>query len=258
MGTSQHSPDAVRPWFQSEVTVAPAYHPEFGYLCPSPAVRRRLRAAMIFAGIGMLIGASIVLSLTDRRPAEGQRSERTLTAGQTDRDWSAVAKAADSENNFLPVASQGSTSAPSVQGACKDEGASFLNLKCRSGTKRKAHAARPPATRLATIEIGRIPVATETQRSASAGTNGKSTQAGAGASKPPDESPHSSNGAIEKAAVPAKKSTRHARIRERSREPSGDGSNAFAYAFPYAQYYRRDDAYRGEREAYKHNWGWPR
>jgi hypothetical protein len=241
MRTFQHSPGAGRPPFQSEVTVAPAYHPEFGYLCPSPGVRRRIRAAMISAAVGMLIGASIVLSLTDRRPADGQRSERTLTAGQAERDWSAVAKAADSENSVLPVASQDSAGAPSVQGACKDEGASFLNPKCRSGTKRKAHAARPFATRLATIEIGRIP-----------------TQAGAGPSKPPEETPLSSNGAIERAAVPAKKSTRHARVRERPREPSGDGSNAFAYAFPYAQYYRRDDTYRGEAEAYKHIWGRPR
>jgi hypothetical protein len=213
---------------------------------------------MISAGVGMLIGASIVLSLTDRRSADAQRSEQTLTAGRTDRDWTAVAKAADSENNVLPVASQDSASAPSVQGACKDEGVSFLNPKCRSVAKRKAHAPRSSATRLATIEIGRIPFASEAQRSVSAGMNSKSTQAGAGPSKPPEESPLSSNGAIERAAVPAKKSIRHARIRERSREPSGDASNAFAYAFPYAQYNHRDDTYRGERDAYKHNWGWPR
>jgi hypothetical protein len=256
MRTSQQC--AVRPPSQSEVTVALAYHPEFGYLCPSPVVRRRVRLAMISASVGLLIGASIVLSLTDRRFADVQRSEQTLTAGQATRDWTAVAKSADSENKVSPVASQDNASVPSTRGACKDEGVSFLNPNCRSVIKRKAHAPRSSAARLATIEIGRIPFPTEIERSASAGMNGKSTPSAGGPSRPAQESPLPSTVGLERAAAPAMKSTRHARIRERSREPKGDGSNAFAYAFPYARYYRHEDTYRGEREAFKYNWGRPR
>jgi hypothetical protein len=261
MRTPRHSRYAVGPPVQPEVTIGPAYHPEFGYLCPSTVVRQGIRVAMISAGIGMLIGACVVLSLMDRRVADDQRSERTLTVGKTDRDWAATAKAADSENQPSPVALQGDTSMPVAQETCKDEGVSFLNSKCGSVKKRKAHASRSAAARLATIEIGRMSFAPEVGRPASAGMNGKSAQANGGPSRQPEQLPPPSTVAVERAAVPAMKSRSHARIRERSREPKGDGSNALAFASPYAQFYRHDGMYRGERNwSYRgeQNWSWSR
>ncbi len=256
MRRSQPSHCVVGAPFQSEVTAAAAYHPEFGYLCPSPLMRQRVRAVMISAGVGMLIGAGLVLSLVDGRFAGGQRSEQTLTVEKTDRDWTAIAKAADSDNQASLAAGRDSTSTPMpiMQGSCKDDGFSFLSPKCRLVKARKGHASRPTAARLATIEIGRIPAATEIDRPASAGMNGKSTQTAGGPSKPPEKSPRPSTMALEGAAVPPAKLTRHARIRERSREPKIDGINAFAYA----QYYDHGGMYRNGREASKGNWGWSR
>jgi hypothetical protein len=242
----------VGPPVQSEI-VAPGYHPEFGYLCPSPAVRRRVRLTVISAGIGMLIGAGVVLSLMDRRFADGQRNEPALTAGQVDQDRTAIAKAPDAEDQASLVASQDNASVPSMQGGCKDEGASFLNSRCGSARKRKAHAARPPAARLATVEIGGKPVATEIGRPASAGMNGKSAQAEGAPSRPVAELPPPTTVGPERAAGTAVKSKSHARIRERPHEPKGDAGTAFGLAFPYAQYDRRPDTYRGER-----NWSWSR
>jgi hypothetical protein len=42
--------------------VPPAYdvHPEFGYLCPGPRIRRELRVALVAVLCGMVIGAAIV------------------------------------------------------------------------------------------------------------------------------------------------------------------------------------------------------
>jgi hypothetical protein len=253
MRTPQHSQCAVGPPVQPKVTIGPAYHPEFGYLCPSPVVRQGIRVAMISAGIGMLIGACVVLSLMDRRVADDQRSERTLTVGKTDRDRAATAKAADSENQASLVALQDDVSVLDAQGTCKDEGVSFLNSKCGPVKKRKAHASRSAAGRLATIKIGRMSFVPEVGRAASAGMNSRSAQADGGPSRQPEELPPPSTAAVERAAEPAMKSRSHGRIRERFREPKGDGSNALAFASPYAQFYRHDGMYRGEP-----NWSWSR
>jgi hypothetical protein len=189
----------------------------------------------------------------DRRVADDQQSERALTVGKTDRDWAATTKAAASGNQASPVAPQDDTSMPVAEGTCKDEGVSFLNSKCGAVKKRKAHASRSAAARLATIEIGRMSFAPEVGRPASAGMNSKSAQANGGPSGQPEESPPPSTAAIKRAAEPVMKSRSHARIRERSREPQDNGSNAFAFASPYAQFYRHDGMYRGER-----NWSWSR
>jgi hypothetical protein len=143
------------------------------------------------------------------------------------------------------VAIQDDTSTTAAQATCKNGGVSFLNPNCRPAKKRKAHALRSSAARLATIEIG-----TEFERPV-AGTNGKSIQA-AGLSGAAEERPQST-AALDRAAASAMKSARHARIRQRAREPKGDGSSAFAYAYPYAQNVRQDDAHRNAQ-----NWRWPR
>ena len=244
MRTSQRSQCAVGTPYQSEITVTPAYHPEFGYLCPSSRVRQRIRAAMISAGVGMLVGACVVLSLMDRRFADGQQSERS-TVGRDGRDWTAATKVAVSGNQESLVAIQDDTSTPAAQGACDDKGVAFLNPNCRPVKKRKAHALRSSSARLATIEIG-----TELERRASAGIDGKSIQGG-GLSSAAEEL-RQSTAALDRAAASAIKSARHARIRQRSGGPKGEGSSAFAYAFPYAQSVRHDDTYRDE-----HNWRWP-
>ena len=64
----------------------PPYHPEFGYLCPSPLVRRSVRLALISGSIRMLIGAVAILSLLDKRLAQTLASDQTSSLAETDRN----------------------------------------------------------------------------------------------------------------------------------------------------------------------------
>jgi hypothetical protein len=146
---------------QCDITVAPGYHPEFGYLCPSVAVRQRVRLGIISAGIGMLIGAGLMLSLMDRRFADSQRNEQISTAGKMDQDWAAIGQAAEHGNEVAPVANQSGASMSGVWGACSDEADAFLNKKCRLIKRRGARASGSIAPRLATIEVGRSRSAVE-------------------------------------------------------------------------------------------------
>lgn len=229
----------------------PAYHPEFGYLCPSAVVRQRIRLAVISAGVGTLIGAIIVLSLMDRQFADNQRKEQPWTAGRTDQAW--AAKGVVFENPAAPVAKQDSASIPSVWELCKNVRNSFLDQECRLIKKRKAHASRSSATRLATIKIGRVRSTEEIGRSADIG--GKSTEADGGPFGSAERSPAPSTVAPAGAA-PAPTPVGNVRVRDRSRYPKGDGVKAFAYAPPHAQYYRHGGKYRGAGEALRGNWGW--
>jgi hypothetical protein len=95
-----------------------AYHPEFGYFCPSPLVRRSIRVALTSAAVGEAIGACIVLSLMDRRFADGRQGEQTSTLARTDRVWSVVAQAAalESEPAATALAGEDKTGATIARG----------------------------------------------------------------------------------------------------------------------------------------------
>ena len=42
------------------------FHPEFGYLCPTAGMRRRIRLSAISVAIGVTLGAATVLALTQQ------------------------------------------------------------------------------------------------------------------------------------------------------------------------------------------------
>jgi hypothetical protein len=241
--------------------VEPSYHPEFGYLRPSAGMVRRVRMVVISASAGILIGAGIVLSLVDRRfgdsqrseLGDGRRSEQSEVARRMDQDPTGIGRAANSENQAALVANPGNADVPIVREACKDEDGSFLNQKCRLIRKRRAHASGPIATRLGTVEIGGIRSAAEVGRPASAGVKGKSAQADGGSPRSADELPAPPTAAPENAAAPAAKSAKRLRIRQRPREPRGEGTNAFAYAPPYFQFNHSGETYRSGP---KGHWGW--
>lgn len=252
----QHSQCAANTSSQSVVTIEPADHPEFGYLCPPAAVRQRVRVALLSTGVGVLIGAGITSLLMYRRFADSRRNEQISTAARIDQYWTSNTRAAESESQVVPAAIQSAATAPNILGVCADEDRRFLNQECRLVNKRKARFTRPAAARLATIEIGHIPSATEIERPASASTSGKSTHVDGGLSGPAEVSPARSTAAPGRAAAPVVKAAKRRRIRERPRDPKVDGVNAFAYASPYDQRYRQNDRYRSGREAFKNNWGW--
>jgi hypothetical protein len=65
------------------VTMHP-YHAEFGYLCPSPGVRRNVRLALISGSVGMLFGAIGVVALLDKRPAQASAPDQASAFARTD------------------------------------------------------------------------------------------------------------------------------------------------------------------------------
>jgi hypothetical protein len=222
---------------------APAYHPEFGYLFPSVAVRQQARAAMISAGIGILIGVGIALTLMERQSARSQRGENPLTSEAADQALATSAFAVDSPTR-APAANRDSASRSSDWDWCKNGGDFFLIRECHSIRKRKARASRLIAAQSAALEA-RAHATVETGR----------PLAGGDSSRPTEDRPAEST--TRPATTPAWKPAKNRRARARSREPKGDPAKAFAYASPpYAQYYRNTDTYRGRREAQKANWGW--
>jgi hypothetical protein len=244
---------ANEPPFRSEPSVMPAYHPEFGYLCPSPRVRRSLRVALMSAVVGMGIGACIVLSLIDRRFAGSGQSEQTSTFARTDRAWSAAAQAAALENEAAaaPPGGEDTTGMTIAREACQDESASYLNSKCHLVRRHKAHTSRSTASRLATVEIGRIRSTGDIERPVSATMKAGVDQANSA------EGPAAPSTAVsEQAPISATKPAKNRRARRQPRAPAGDGMNAFAYASPYAQYYRQGDMRPSGRQVAKDNWGW--
>jgi hypothetical protein len=253
MSRSEQSICVIGRPFQSQPTATPGYHPEFGYFCPSPFVRRRLRVAMIFTVVGMVIGAIIVLSLMDRRSANSQQNVQTSTFGRTDRAWSTAAQAAALEGEPAAAPLAGMPIAPD---ACEDESAFYLDSKCRLIKRHKVHTSRLLTTRLATVGIGRIGSLGDMERSVSAAVNGRSTQAGAGQNTSAEGPLAPSIAVSEHVPASAAKPARTPRTRRKSHDPTGDGFKTFAYASTYAQYNRYGDKYRNERQAVKGNRGW--
>jgi hypothetical protein len=234
------------------------YHPEFGYLCPSPLVRRRVRVALMSAAVGVAIGACIVLSFMDRRFADGRQGEQTSTFARTDRAWSAVGRAAalESEPAAAPLAGEEKTGMTIAREACEDEAASYLDSKCHLVRRHKAHTSRSMTSRLATVEIGRIRSTGDIERPGSAAINDRSTRADAGQINTADGPPAPSIAVSDLAPASATKPARNPRVRRQPRDPKGDGMKAFAYASPYDQYYRPGDTYRSRQQVVKDNWGW--
>jgi hypothetical protein len=250
----------IRPPFQFEATPAPTFHPEFGYFCPSPVARRGFRVALISAVVGMLIGAVIVLSLVDRRFADGEQKEQT-TAWRADRILAAVDQAEASENHSENhaelVDSQDKGSMPTMQNGCTDGAASFLDPKCRLAKKPKGHPSRSIRTRLTSTVIGRVRSIADAEEPVSTSENGKLAKADGGRANISDASRDLSIVPSERAPSSAAKSARIARHRALPRSPKANGIDAFAYVPPYAQYYHYGDTYRSKQEAVKGSWNWP-
>lgn len=244
-----NSRSAAKPPPQSMLT--PPYHPEFGYLFPSAVVRRRLRAAMIFAGIGVLIGAIVVLPPVSRRYGDDRENELTETASRT--VHARIAGAAELESEAGPdVAQDGGI--PGLWNSCKNSADLFFNPKCLPVRKHKVRTSRLTAPRLATIEIGHVRSAAAIGQTVSAGAGDGSNQVDGDPSKLGSELRVPSTGEAARRSVSAMKYARNVRAHARSRDSKGGSFEAFAYAFPNSQYAPPREAYGSGHEAFKSSW----
>ena len=142
-------------FYPVEVPPAPHFHPELGYLLPSPLLGRRLRKAGLAALVGSAIVASTALALMPRPAIEG--------IGDAEPPIAAAPQSAPTEPlqpvaiEVLPAMRAPRTQPPPrAQDACDDLSTAFLATECRSGRVGKARLAHARAGhKLATVTIGR-------------------------------------------------------------------------------------------------------
>jgi hypothetical protein len=116
------------------------FHPEFGYLCPTPRMRRKLRVIAILASIAMLIGGISVTPLAQRNSGDDHRRElaRSVAIAEPTAD-EALATTLPS-----PAVVTGASSVLSAPAPCQGPAGSFVNHQCDSGKPRSPRS-RPGA-----------------------------------------------------------------------------------------------------------------
>jgi hypothetical protein len=154
----------------AEIPSAQNFHPEFGYLCPSAQMRRRLRRAALTVLAGMMIAAgsalALVAQLGPQPPAEGAREQSVLSVAAALPSIEQAAderKAKEAEANpgkpaamaasatvtdRSPVVTERSASAR-AQPSCDDLSGSFLALPCKFGKTGKSRMTRSARSRRA-------------------------------------------------------------------------------------------------------------
>jgi hypothetical protein len=160
----------------AEVPAPETFHPEFGYLCPSARLRRKLRRIVVTVGTGMAIAAGTALGLSaalvPHVPGQGTGEEAMLpviaavrpvdqAADQlaTNRSTSAAMTPAipfTAATDRSPVTDR---SAPLRAGSCDDLAASFLMPGCQFGKSSKARMARASrAAHSASHRVATLPI----------------------------------------------------------------------------------------------------
>ena len=123
--------------------MSPAYrvHPEFGYFCPTPGFRHKLRVALLFLIIGGIagIGGTLALKAT-HRPA----TDNALMLARVDNPASGGDVIRIPAADHAESATTGQQPRPPEAGkaACEDDTWAYLDGKCVAGRPRKARTAR--------------------------------------------------------------------------------------------------------------------
>jgi hypothetical protein len=151
---------------RSDWPAAPNFHPEFGFLCPSPQARRRMRLALVGAMTGMVIGAAMELAVAHRNDADAGVSipEADSIDAQPPTSMTAFpevtgvpkvsARALERAGNTVEAA-VASPPGGCRDAAAKDAAASFIGPTCRSRKPHVRHAART-GNRVATVIVGSV------------------------------------------------------------------------------------------------------
>jgi hypothetical protein len=165
----------------AEVPPAQNFHPEFGYLCPSAQMRRKVRRATMTMLAGMLIAAGTALALVPQLvpqpPGDGGSQELALSVpASLTADNPAGARDESVPAPMARAAAMTDQPSPSrVQISCDDPSGAFLAPQCQLGRAGKSHmthmtrAARAAGNRAATPRASWPSPAAETAPVAVAG-----------------------------------------------------------------------------------------
>ena len=157
--------------FTQKSSSAQSFHPEFGYLCPTPRMRRKFRSAVITTVAGMAIAAGAALALSPQLAPQSEAA-RVVTKPQIEPQSAAplsatpVPPAAGSVGlaqetvparlvPTIPPAPE--LAAGSARVSCDDLSDFFLASRCqqgKAGKSRMAHLARTARARAAAVSIG--------------------------------------------------------------------------------------------------------
>jgi hypothetical protein len=160
----------------STASLAPNFHPEFGYLCPSAAFWRRLRVAakLVLAGMAVAAGAAFGLSSVLLPPLD--QGKRAMPAAIAQVSQGAQGSQASQASPSAPAQTTAPATAPAVtpdaaaalaraQASCDDPSVSFLSPQCQLVRKSRAlRAAQEKRRRLASVPLGHVgaPAASDT------------------------------------------------------------------------------------------------
>jgi len=229
------------------------FHPEFGYFCPSPSFRRKLRVAVACIVIGAIAGTSGVLVL---KAAHDPDANRAMTFARID-DSPAGAEATSAAGQAI---TSGERSRPpeAAKTGC-EEGASvgqtwaYLDGKCVAGRARKARtgrrAADGSAIAAAAPASGALAPANAEQAAAVASAPDRRQQGSAPASpaRPADAAVSATTQPTEQPAAASKKVQKTPRNQNAGRDrnldnmagrdgqPRDDQTSGRAYASPDAR-----------------------
>jgi hypothetical protein len=159
-------------------------HPEFGYFCPSPKLRRRLWALLAFLVFGSIVGANGIVSMADHdrdadakvmvahtregpeaQAGRGPAAATALTSGQAGKTVAEkTAPATTAKSDAIAAMAKSDRSRPdaskpeSANAACRETTWSFLDGKCAPGNAPKLRVVRVPTNRpaIAAVPLGRI------------------------------------------------------------------------------------------------------
>ena len=181
MPSDEACPDEISPaprFYPVEYPDPQDFHPEAGYLCPSPSLRRKLRTGAMMALVGLATAASVTLAFAPRPAADnGGPDEAAVPAlsASVPVEATAPAPAAPAVAGKPDLAPKRETPAAAARAQvnCDDFLASFLAAQCRevvgrAGKARSARTARARAHRLATVAIGSVEPAPDLRGKAAA------------------------------------------------------------------------------------------
>jgi hypothetical protein len=120
---------------------APEFHPEFGYLCPTPQFRRVLRVAAISAGVGACAAALAFFAFTPRAESDIAPLQNALTA--TEAPEASMASAPAAWGVGLAQPAWGIASKPCMQQAWPYIAKNCLSGAAEEGTSAPLRVLRP-------------------------------------------------------------------------------------------------------------------
>jgi hypothetical protein len=224
------------------------WHPEFGYLCPSLGLRRKLRLAVVAAVFGLTAGAggmAVLIAGHDSNP----RDALALASPQAVR--AATTPTSTGRANVAPTASVRQSQPEAINPACREHTWDYFDGNCTPGKARKTRTVHVPVERpaITAIPLGHSegPAVLFSEPTMPAPPDAADGSArSADAAPAPDATPASAVKELPAPDVAAKKPRKTAHSHQVRHRERFEYSPSAVYGYQYGYPYRRGGyAYQG-------------